>query len=302
MFFAKISTYKYYWINLFVFLFLGCVTLPLISLKEVPLLEYPKPQKKHGIALVLGAGGAKGLAHIAVIRQLEKAGIPIDFIVGSSAGSIVGALYADLPDAKKWKSVLLNTKRIDMMGLTTTNPYSGLSSGSNLRKYLSKHLRSRLFEDLSVPLVVVATDLTSGEAVEFGSGSLIPAIHSASAFPFLFKPVEHMNRHLVDGGVSNPIPADVAKNIGTSLVVAVDISGGLSGDFSYNLLGITKRSLQIMYKNHSEKSAKIADIVIKPDLLDVDTFGDSNNRFIYKAGKLAAKSSIPEIKKRLFIN
>ncbi len=251
------------------------------------------------LALVLGGGGAKGLAHIGVLEELEKAEIPIDLIIGCSAGSIVGALYADCPNAEYVKCALepLNTKRLLDINLWTAR--YGLSQGKRLSDVLHQRLEASCFEELKIPFILVATDLYSGELVRIGGGPLIPAVKASCAIPFIFVPCQLHGRVLADGGIIDPTPAATAKELGAEIVVAVDLGALLPRTLPTNLFGVATRSAEISSLWQCEACADVADVVIRPHLMNVGTFDDHRCNEIYEAGKRAAKEAIPFIQEKL---
>lgn len=253
------------------------------------------PAKSLRLALVLGGGGAKGLAHIGVLEEFEKAEIPVDAIIGCSAGSIVGALYADCPNADYLKDVLEPLRVWSVLDITLVYDRFGLVRGRTLCSYLKKNLSVSCFEDLQIPFYAVSTDLLAGKAVCIGTGPLIPAIHASAAIPFVFSPVYLYERWLVDGGVADPIPVDFAKKTGASVVVAVDLSGLLPDVCPTNLFGVASRSAEIKFQLQTDSCLTGADIVIAPELGKMGLFDDKNPEHVYEAGRRAAREAIPHI-------
>lgn len=247
------------------------------------------------LALVLGGGGAKGIAHVGVLSEFEKVGIPIDLIVGCSAGSIVGALYADCPNACYIKQVLKPLRTWDILDINIWYGRYGLVQGGALRCFLKRNLSCRCFEDLQIPLFIVATDLITGKLVCMSSGPIIPAVHASSAVPFVFSPVYFYKRWLVDGGVADPVPVQTAKKAGADIVVAVDLSNLLPKTCPTNLFGVATRSAEIKLLLQSDSCLTGADIVIRPELGDMGLFDDKNPERVYEAGCQAAQESIPRI-------
>lgn len=253
----------------------------------------PQPVR---LALVLGGGGAKGLAHVGVLEELESAGIPIDLIIGCSAGSIVGALYADYPSTEHLREVLLTLKTDVLIDLSLWNARYGLCQGRSLRRFLDKNLDADTFEQLKIPFFLVATDLYSSELVPIGGGPIVPAIEASSAIPFVFVPVPLHGRILVDGGVIDPVPVCLAKHFNAEIIVAVDLRGLLPKRFPTNLFGVASRSAEISLLWQSERCIRDADVVIRPELMGIGTFAENENEQIYQAGKIAGRNAIPEIK------
>ncbi|WP_079989514.1 patatin-like phospholipase family protein [Candidatus Protochlamydia phocaeensis] len=247
------------------------------------------------LALVLGGGGARGMAHIGVLYEFEKAGIPIDAIIGCSAGSIVGALYADCPHAYHLRHILEPLKKWDVLDINIWNARYGLVQGWSLRRFLNRHLHCRYFEQLRIPLYIAATDLLEGRLVCISSGQIIPAVHASAAVPLVFAPVPLYDRLLVDGGVADPVPVAIAKQINAQIVVAVDLSEMLPKTCPTNLFGVATRSAEIKFLLQSESCVKEADVIIRPELGDIGLFDDRNNELAFEAGCKAAREAIPHI-------
>ena len=178
----------------------GCHTFKLVYHDPEPILPYDKPKAPIKVALVLGGGGSKGLAHLGVLHELEQVGIYPDLIVGCSSGALIGALYADNPNIQRLENLLLNLKRSDLMDFSFLASRFGIVKGNSLEKFLQTHLESKHFKNLKIPLVVVSADLISGELLELGAGPIIPALLASTAVPGVFKPVPYLGRFLVDGG------------------------------------------------------------------------------------------------------
>lgn len=259
-----------------------------------PICQRSIPEKV-GVVLVLGGGGSRGMAHVGVLEEFEKANIRIDVIVGCSAGSIVGALYADCPNAERVKCVLEPLKKWDILDVELLTARYGLVKGKSLRGFLTKNLTCRDFCDLQIPLYVVATDIYASELVCMSTGPIIPAVHASAAIPFIFKPVLLHGRVLVDGGVVDPIPVKIAKGLGAEVVVAVDLSELLPKTCPTNLFGIASRSAEIKFLLQSESCVKQADVIIRPELGDMGIFDDKSNELAYQAGRQAAQKAIPKI-------
>jgi NTE family protein len=247
------------------------------------------------ISLVLGAGGARGMAHVGVLEELERIRLPIDLIVGCSAGSIVGALYSKHLSSSFLREELSKLRRSDFIEISWFKRCHGLSYGNGLRNFLLKHLGDISFENLHIPLIVVATHLSEGKLCSFHTGKVVPAVHASSAFPFVFSPVELDDALYVDGGVINPIPVDVARKEGALFVIAVDISSALPSDLPNNLFGVAKRCVEIQFYHQSQGCSRDADIVIRPDLYNLGAFEDNTQQIAYEAGKQAARQALPEI-------
>lgn len=293
-YFFRFSFFKFVVLFLSCYIFVGCGT-KYDVVEDPPPVSVHIPEKHVRLALVLGGGGARGMAHVGVLEEFERANISIDIIIGCSAGSIVGALYADCPNAGRIKSLLEPLKKWDILDINIWYCRYGLVQGRSLRNFLYANLNCSYFEQLQIPLYVVATDLVEGELITFSKGPVIPAVHASAAVPFIFAPVLFQGRLLVDGGVADPIPVVVAKEIGADIVVAVDLSELLPKTCPTNLFGIATRSAEIKFLLQSESCAKGADVIIRPELGDIGMFDDKNNEMMYQAGRNAAKKAIPRI-------
>ncbi len=257
------------------------------------------------VALVLSGGGARALAHAGVIEILEKNNIPISVIVGSSAGSVIGALYADDPNAKHLKKKVIALNKWDLLDL---NWFAGVKmlwhltgpvQGSALKFFLQRNMKAKDFKELQIPLAVVTTDVNRGEAFVLRSGPLGPALHASSAIPMVFNPVRLYGRTLIDGGVASPVPVEIAKQFSPQLIIAVDI--GTSPDYGpvTNTYELAMRSLHISYFKLAKWQTEQADILIHPDVDDYSMFEDKANHDLYEAGRKAAIEALPKIRHAL---
>lgn len=276
----------------------GCASLQFASNNEKYTPKLPNYNSPN-VALVLGSGGAKGLAHVAVLEELERAGIKPDLIVGCSAGSIVGAMYADGMELSQIRQVLLNGKRETFIDFSLSNLPFGLFGGDSLNKFLHTNIKTKNIEDLKIPFIAVATNLQYGDLAAFGYGDLIQALKSSAAYPGAFYPVKINGNYFVDGGVANPVPVEVAKQAGAKYIIAVDISEDLTSNKPRNFVGVIKRSFDISYLHQSRLALLDADFVIDMPFADIGTFEDSKNKIIYHVGKKSAQKYVPIIKQQL---
>lgn len=291
-------SFHFLYLILIVVLFLtasACQTKYVLPDSPEPLPAYLPPKTPVRLALVLGGGGARGLAHVGVLEEFERADIPIDLIIGCSSGSIVGALYANHPHAYYIKTLVEKLKRNDLIDINLFDIRYGLTQGKSLKKFLCKYLGDKEFNQLHIPLLIVATDLLEGELVCLGGGPVIPAVHASCAYPLYFTPVEIYGRVLVDGGVVDPIPVEIARQNHAEIIVAVDLSELLPKTSPANLFGVAKRCAEIKFFKQSESCIKGADIIIRPEIRHIGTFDDKCNQAIYEAGRLAARQALPEI-------
>lgn len=275
----------------------GCHRATLAQGDPEPIPTFLPPASPPKVALVFGGGGAKGLAHVGVLRELEEAGIHPDLIVGCSSGALIGALYADQPNVDRLENLLLNLKRRDLLDISLFASRFGFVKGQSLEAFLKENLSVGFFDALQIPLIVVATDLHTGELVEFGGGPLVPALCGSSAVPGVFKPVPYLGRHLIDGGAVDPVPVRVAKKYGAQVIIAVDVGEKLSDEEIVHVFGIVKRGINISYRQLSKESAKDADILLQMNFQDLGMFSDRHNREIYERGRAQARALLPQIEK-----
>lgn len=273
----------------------GCATIEFSKAKE-PHAPASPHIRDIDVALVLGGGGARGLAHVGVIEELLNAGIVPDLIVGCSVGAMVGAYYADTLDINLVRDNILQTKLFDILDIDISYLLFSLSGGKKLNAHLKNHIKARNFEELKMPFIAVATNLQFGNITAFGTGKLIPALRASAAFPGAFFPVKIGDQYFVDGGVANPIPVAIARRFNPKIVIAVDISEGLTEKKPNHMLGIIKRSLEISFIHQSDMAGQQADVVIKFPFKDIGTFNDELNTQIYEEGKKAALEKVEEIK------
>lgn len=234
---------------------------------------------------VLGSGGTKGLAHIGAIEELEQMGIIPSKIVGCSVGSIVAALYAQNQDIEEVKECMIDLSKDDLLDWSLFQD-NALSTRKKFIKFLDKHLKAEKFSDLSIEIVIVATDFTNGKAVYFTEGSLKDAILASACLPGVYAPYEIEGNLHVDGGLTDPLPIFYAKSLGGK-VLAIDISSRLDeckdpdGMFS-----VLTRSFEIIYQRLSSSQHEEADYLLKMDFDGLESpLDDSKNYEIYEKGK-----------------
>jgi len=259
-----------------------------------------KPKK---IGLALGGGGAKGLAHIGIIKTLKNAGIPIDFIAGTSMGALVGAWYAATGDIEFLENLFLKTKRSRILPIKEIFRKTGsLFGGESVAKFLGPHFKNLSFDDCKIPFRAVATDVKSGEAVVFKSGKLIDAVRASVAIPVIFSPVEVGGRLFMDGGLVNPVPADIARGMGADFVIAVDVSskwtGETKGDDAAGIYAAFTNSLSIIEHQLAKESLKQADIILRPPVMSYDWLKMDRVGEIIDIGAEEARLHIKEIFKK----
>ncbi len=250
----------------------------------------PKPAK---IALVLGAGAAKGFAHIGVFKVMEANKIPIDFIIGTSAGSVAGAFYAYGYKAYDLQSLAMKVEKSDVVDLTF--PKNGFIKGEKLENFINKSLNNTPIDKMKKKFYVVTTDLMTGEEVVFTSGNTGMAVRASASVPGIFQPVNISGRTYVDGGVVSPVAVDVARRIGADVVIAVDISGGVAKAVPEGIMDTILQSIDIMYAKISMYQLKNADVVIRPKVGYIGSAELEKRHEAILEGEKAAQAALPQI-------
>lgn len=265
----------------------------------LPFLRRAVPAPK--IALVLGGGAARGFAHIGVIQELERQNIPISLVVGTSVGSLIGAIYACCGDSAKLEAIARPIRRKDIFDydLKTFLSRAGLVDGETLQKFVAQHVPCNDFAQLKIPFVAVATDLVAGRTVVLDRGPVDVAVRASCAIPGIFPPVRVDDQVLVDGWVLENIPVCVARQMGADIVIAVDVSIGVADNQLGDLIDVIVQSITIMSAEHMKKSKAAADIVISPDMSGVKRMDFEKKEFCLEAGVVAARDALPEIRGRI---
>jgi NTE family protein len=262
--------------------------------KEIPTPPAPPPAR---VAVVLGAGASKGFAHVGVLKVLESQKIPIHLIVGTSAGSLVGALYASGIDAFELQKMALALQKNDVIDLTV--PDNGFIKGEKLESFVNRTVRQTLIENLKIPFRAVATNLQTGEEIVFAMGNTGKAVRASCSIPGVFQPVRIGEKAYVDGGVVSPVAVDAARKAGADVVIAVDISAGVGGAVPQGIMDTILQSIDIMYAKISAAQLRGADLVIRPRVAQIGS-GDFDRRSeAILEGEKAATQALPQIQKLL---
>jgi NTE family protein len=261
----------------------------------IALSSSPMPAIKVGIAL--GGGAAKGFAHIGVIKMLEANGFAPAVVAGTSAGSVVGALYASGMNAFELqeKAVALDEAKIRDLQLSS----AGLLLGQKLEDYVNEQVRRQPLERLAKPFVAVATRLEDGERTVFAQGNTGQAVRASSSVPGVFQPVAIGKYHFVDGGVVSPVPVDAARELGADVVVAVDISSKARGQTPTGMLGTLGQSIAIMGQKLCQAELARADVIVRPQVLDIGGADFTQRASAIVEGEKAALAAMPQIRERI---
>lgn len=270
----------------------GCSLLP-----EKPEAPPPVVVHKPKIGLALGGGAARGFAHIGVIKMLESQGIVPDIIVGTSAGAVVGALYAGGYDAYAMQKI--GQQLDEKIFADWTLGGRGLLKGEALQDFINQHLHNRPLEKLNKPFATVATDLNTGERIVFRSGDSGMAVRASAAVPGVFQPTQFGGKTYADGGLTSPIPVQAAREMGADFVIAVDISGKPNGQPIDSLSHILWQTTTIMGSVIGKTELAGADIVIRPNLPYVKSWDFAARHDAILEGERAAQAQLPLIRQKL---
>jgi NTE family protein len=247
------------------------------------------------VALVLGGGAARGFAHIGVIRVLEEEKIPIQLVVGTSVGSLIGAIYTATPDSRNLETIAFQLERDDLLDFSLLSIRKGLIIGDRLERFVSEKVPAAQIEDLKLPFAAVATDIRTGERVILNSGPLARAVRASCALPGVFQPVELNGNLLVDGGVLESLPVPTAKALGADVTIAVDIGVRVKDIQATDFVTIMIQALAISGAEKRRRHAEEADVLIHPDVNGIGAFDFGQKERCMNAGIDAARAAIPAI-------
>jgi NTE family protein len=262
------------------------------------------PPKRPRIGIVLSGGGARGLAHIGVLKVMREAGVPIDVLTGTSVGALVGALYCSGMSVEKIEDMAGDIGWSDLTNISNTSIIELVVAGKllsteNLEKYIAQNIGGKQFHELPVKFACTATDLKTGEEITFREGDVSSAVRASATIPGLFGPVEYSHRYLVDGGLVDNIPSELAKSLGADIIIVVDIRADFTKYSTSNILLALNQAIYIQGELLSAESLKKADVVIQPKVNDVSAYELWRGRECIDAGIVAARQSVKEIKKQI---
>ncbi|AKJ28725.1 esterase [Caldimonas brevitalea] len=263
-----------------------------------PVVAVPKPAPRPAkIGLALGGGAARGFAHIGVLQVLEENGIKPDVVAGTSAGSLVAALYAS---GKSPTELVALSDTMDELSITDWSfPFRGVIRGEALARYVNQHTGGKMIEQMRLPLGIVATDLGNGQPVLFQRGDAGVAVRASSAVPAVFQPVRIAGREYVDGGLVSPVPVRFARQMGADFVVAVDISSPPEGNALGDAMRMLLQTFAIMGRSINQFELRNADVVLTPKLTGVSGADFTARGRAIQAGRDAAQAALADIKAKL---
>lgn len=268
------------------------------QVRSLPAAQRPK------VGLVLSGGGARGLAHIGVLKVLERERVPIDLIVGTSVGAIVGALYASgvsagdiegMASEVGWDQLTdLSSARVVRLLVTER-----LLSTQKMEHYLQARIGDKSFADLKTEFACLATDVRTGEGIVLREGSVALAARASATMPGIFEPVPFRHRLLIDGGVVDNVPTEVARRLGADLLICLYVPADLSRNNVSNVLTMMTQALYIQGQTLSEERVKQADFLIRPDVSDISALELWRSKECMEAGLRAAETAWPALKRML---
>ena len=267
--------------------------------KLIPMPLEAAPKKPLKIGLALGGGAARGFAHVGVIAVLEEAGLRPQLVVGTSAGSLVAALYASGKTSAQLQQAALNIEEVAITDWMLPLFGRGMFRGDALARVVNDLVAGRLIENMVMPLGIVATDLGSGNAVLFQKGDTGTAVRASSAVPAVFVPVKISGREYVDGGLVSPVPVRFARQMGADVVVAVDISSPPEGNAPDGSLQILLQTFAIMGKSINQYELAGADVVVRPSLAGLKSADFSSRQRAIEAGRAAMLAALPALRAKL---
>lgn len=279
--------------------FILAIFLTFTSLSCATLEVKKEDKKKLKVAVVLGGGAARGFAHVGVLRILEQEKIPIDMIIGTSVGSLIGALYAANPNSLDLEWTAFKIEKEDIFDFSLLSAKWGTVKGERIEEFINKKIGNKNIEQLKIPFAAVATYIYTGEKIVLDKGSVAKAVHASSAIPGVFVPVTHQGKFLVDGGVVENLPVETARAKGADIIIAVDIGKSVYNPNIASVFDVILQSVNIMGHEINKSKARNADVLIEPNVGNVGITDFSQKKALIEAGMAATKKQIPRIKQLL---
>ena len=264
------------------------------------IINFPK-EKRPKIILVLGGGGARGFAHIGVLNVLKEANVPIDMVVGTSMGAIVGSLFCSGVELEEIEKIAENIKWDDISNLSSVSLLKmlvseKLLSTKKMENYINKMIGEKSFFQLNIPFVCVATDVITGEKIIFKEGKVAMAARASATIPGIFEPVQYRQRFLVDGGLVENIPVSVAKLFNPDIIITVAVSADITKNSFDKVIVSLFQAIYIQGQQSDIKNLNMSDIVIAPKVKDISAIELNRAIECIEAGFIAGKQSIEKIK------
>lgn len=287
--------------------FAGCAAVPPVSPDPPPqtvtepteVAPPPVLTRPPRLGLALGGGAARGFAHVGVIQVLEQAGIRPDVVAGTSAGSLVAALYASGMTSARLEQVAMDMEEAALTDWSLPLFGRGVLRGDALARYVSRAVEGKPIEQMALPLGVLATDLRTGQGVLFRRGDTAQAVRASSAVPGVFSPVRVGQTEYVDGGLVAPVPVRQAREMGAEVVLAVDISSAPEGNAANGSLQVLLQTFAIMGQSINRHELLAADLVVRPALTGVGGVDFSARQRAIEAGRQAMRAALPQLRAQL---
>ena len=260
---------------------------------------YKPMQYSPKVTLILGGGGARGFAHVGTLKALHEAHIPIDLIIGTSVGSLIGALYAFNPDPQALYNLALKTTRSMFFNLNLWRFWHGLSNGMSLYNFVKQNTHDSHFEDLKVPLIAVAVNHNTGQLTPISTGcSVAKAVQASTALPPLYRPVKVDDHILIDGGAVSPCAVEIARMCDAKLIIAAVVppTPSFLKRIPSHAFAHFMRFESLREKRLVDLAAEKADIVIEPNLHDHGILDFNRKENLIKAGEESAKAALPKLR------
>ncbi len=246
------------------------------------------------VGLALGAGAARGLSHIGVLKVFEEEGIPVDYIAGTSIGALIGAIYSAGQSIHDMEKIAMHLKKAYFIDFTL--PKMGFIEGNRIRDFVRLFTYNKNIEELKIPLAIVATDIRTGERIVFTEGNAADAVRASVAIPGVIVPVKWKGRLLVDGAVSDRLPVSIVREMGADIVIAVDVTGLNTNAELNHIVDIIMQSMDMMQMEIVQNREDHSDIMIRPDVVHFGSFSFERGRELIQAGEQAARAQIERIK------
>lgn len=254
--------------------------------------------QRPSVGLALGSGAARGLAHIGVLKVLHKEGIHIDFLAGSSVGSMIATFYANGMDLHLMEQLSIHLKRKHWLDLTV--PGLGFVIGDKIKELVRLLTHQKELQELAIPTAVVATNLRNGQPVIFREGSIAEAVRASISIPGIFEPVVIQDQVLVDGGVIDRVPALVVKEMGADIVIGVDVVPDVNRVKIDTIFDVITQSLGIMERELLNQRIPAAHVMIHPDCADISPVTFTQTRECIKRGEQATYEQLDKIKVKIY--
>lgn len=253
--------------------------------------------KRKKVGLALGSGAARGFAHLGVLQVLEEEGITVDFVSGCSIGALIGALYCSGMTVEETIELAENMEPWQWMDFY--RPRKGLISGDKIENMIKKYTEEKTFEELEIPLSIIATDLNAGERYVFDKGPVYRAVRASISIPGIFRPVEMEDRLLVDGAVVDSIPVELVRNMGAKVVIGVNLGSHFTERKIENIYQTIIQSIDIMQNEIKRLRGIKADVLIEPNLKDVNPTNFRQVKKCVEEGRKAAEDVVNVIKQTI---